>query len=182
MFLSFLNFCGACFLCRLLTCRCGVRRGACFVCRLPTLPLVYFLAPYPPSPRSQSALPRWGRGRPRLFHARGFAPCIPATEPVRTGEWGRITLPAGGVPLRGTCSPCRCGKLNGGLAPARHLLSLPRGRGPSQTPPSLATDSSISPGPPSPWLPALLIGNRFLAFLRRTMGSVAGMQGAKPLA
>ena len=39
--------------------------------------------------------------------------------------------------------------------PGRHWLSLPRGRGPSQTPPSLATDSSISPGPPSPWLPAL---------------------------
>ncbi len=37
----------------------------------------------------------------------------------------------------------------------RHWLDLPRGRGPSQTPPSLATDSSISPGPPSPWLPAL---------------------------
>ena len=30
----------------------------------------------------------------------------------------------------------------------RHLFALPRGRGPSQTPPSLATDSSISPGPP----------------------------------
>ena len=42
-----------------------------------------------------------------------------------------------------------------GAEPQRHWLSLPRGRGPSQTPPSLATDSSISPGPPSPWLPAL---------------------------
>ena len=42
-----------------------------------------------------------------------------------------------------------------GAEPARHLFALPRGRGPSQTPPSLATDSSISPGPPSPWLPAL---------------------------
>ena len=31
----------------------------------------------------------------------------------------------------------------------RHLLSLPRGRGPSQTP------KFLSPGPPSPWLPAL---------------------------
>ena len=31
----------------------------------------------PPDPRSQSALPLRGRGRPRLFHARGFAPCIP---------------------------------------------------------------------------------------------------------
>ena len=43
-----------------------------------------------------------------------------------------------------------------GRSPRRHWLSPPRGRGPSQTPPSLATDSSISPGPPSPWLPALL--------------------------
>ena len=32
--------------------------GARPVGRLPTLPLVYFLAPYPPDP-----LPRWGRGR-----------------------------------------------------------------------------------------------------------------------
>ena len=32
---------------------------------------------YPPDPRSQSALPRRGRGRPKLFYARGFAPCIP---------------------------------------------------------------------------------------------------------
>ena len=46
-------------------------------------------------------------------------------------------------------------KYQAGACPRRHLLSPPRGRGPSQTPPSLATDSSISPGPPSPWLPAL---------------------------
>ena len=51
---------------------------ACFLCRLPTLPSVYFFAPYPPSP-----LPRRGRGRLRLFHARGFAPCIPGAEPGR---------------------------------------------------------------------------------------------------
>ena len=49
---------------------------------LPALPLAYFIAPYPPSPRSQSALPRRGRGRPRLFHARGFAPCIPGIKPL----------------------------------------------------------------------------------------------------
>ncbi len=35
-----------------------------------------------------------------------------------------------------------------GACPGRRGLALPRGRGPSQTPPSLATDSSISPGPP----------------------------------
>ena len=39
----------------------------------------------------------------------------------------------------------------------RHLLSLPRGRGPSQTP------KFLSPGPP-PWLPALLKGKPFCRF------------------
>ena len=75
----------------------------------------------------------------------GFCPLHPPTEPKR--HWLSLPLwhPAGG---RGAC-------------PARHWLALPRGRGPSQTPPSLATDSSISPGPPSPWLPALPIERQF---------------------
>ena len=41
--------------------------------------------PLSPRPRSQSDLPRWGRGRPRLFYARGFAPCIPGNRPGGTG-------------------------------------------------------------------------------------------------
>ena len=45
-----------------------------------------------------------------------------------------------------------------GACPARHLLSLPRGRGPSQTP------KFLSPGPPSPWLPALPRERRFYRF------------------
>ena len=80
------------------------------------------------------------------------------------------------VPLPAQARGCK------GRSPRRHRLDLPRGRGPSQTPPSLATDSSISPGPPSPWLPTLLNGKRFLPFLRRTIGSAPGMQGAEPLA
>ena len=40
----------------------------------------------------------------------------------------------------------------------RHLLSLPRGRGPSQTP------KFLSPGPPSPWLPALIMGKILCQF------------------
>ena len=48
----------------------------------------------------------------------------------------------GGIALRGRAFCIS------GAEPGRHWLSLPRGRGPSQTPPSLATDSSISPGPP----------------------------------
>ena len=62
-----------------------------------------------------------------------------------------LAIPAAVVPERG-------------LAPLRHWLALPRGRGPSQTP------KFLSPGPPSPWLPALLIENRLLSFLRRTHG------------
>ena len=51
-------------------------------CCLSALPFAYFPAPSP-RPRSQSDLPRWGRGSLRLFPARGFAPCIPAAEPER---------------------------------------------------------------------------------------------------
>ena len=46
------------------------------------------------------------------------------------------------VPLPAQARGCK------GRSPRRHLFALPRGRGPSQTPPSLATDSSISPGSP----------------------------------
>ena len=49
-------------------------------------------------PLSPRPLPRWGRGRPRFFHARGFAPCIPGAEPGRHLEGGRTTRPAGGLP------------------------------------------------------------------------------------
>ena len=46
----------------------------------PCLQLTFFPpSPLPPFPA--------GRGGSRLFHARGFAPCIPATEPAR--HWGR---------------------------------------------------------------------------------------------
>ena len=56
-----------------------------------------FFCPLSPRPRSQSALPRWGRGRPRLFHARGFAPCIPGVEPGRHRSRGRIARWWGGL-------------------------------------------------------------------------------------
>ena len=55
----------------------GARRGAFPPCRPPPLPFACFSAPIPPPPFPV------GRGRPRLFYARGFAPCIPATEPAR---------------------------------------------------------------------------------------------------
>ena len=83
-------------------CHCGKSRGACPVGRLPTLPLACFPAPYPPSP-----LPRRGRGRPRLFHARGFAPCIPGAEPEAALARRALAMPAGAHRGRVAGSPCR---------------------------------------------------------------------------
>ena len=82
--------------------RCSV--GACLLCRLPTMPLVYFLSPIPPTP-----FPR-GEGGDFLFsYARGSAPCIPGAEPGRRWLAGGAGAP--GAPA---------------AKPARHWLFLPR--------------------------------------------------------
>ena len=47
----------------------------------PDFSLLY--RPYPPSPRSQSALPRRGRGRLKVYFAGGFAPGTPALNRLR---------------------------------------------------------------------------------------------------
>ena len=87
----------------------GTRRGACLLCRLPTLPLwcpaggvpalspvnpalTCFPAPIPPAPFPA------GRGVTIGYFMQGAAP-----------------LASPGLNPRGTGSPCRCGKLNGGL-------------------------------------------------------------------
>ena len=87
--------------------------GACFFGCLPPLPLACFLAPIPPTPFPA------GRGRLRLSHARGFAPCIPGVGwdaalgllvesglrrgacPGGTGAWWALMRPAG------ACFLCR---------------------------------------------------------------------------
>ena len=59
----------------------------------------------PPSPKGKdippTPFPGGEGGDSRLFHARGFAPCIPGTEPARHWERGRTTRPAG------VCLVCR---------------------------------------------------------------------------
>ena len=55
--------------------------------------LAAFLPPIPPTP-----FPLRGRGSPRLFHARGFAPCIPGAESGRRGLNLRWRCPAGSLP------------------------------------------------------------------------------------
>ena len=74
--------------------------GACPVGRLPTLPSVCFFAPYPPNP-----LPLRGRGRPRLFHARGFAPCIPGIKPLAALTEPAKQVPSGGLPCLSPAYP-----------------------------------------------------------------------------
>ena len=75
------------------------RRGACPVGRLPTLPLACCLAPYPPTP-----LPRWGRGRPKVYFTGGFAPGTPAFNRLRHLQNLPSKYPAGAG--GGGCSPC----------------------------------------------------------------------------
>ena len=62
-----------------------------------------------------------------------------------------------------------------GPLPVRHLFDLPRGRGPSQTP------KFLSPGPPSPWLPALPIEWLFYRFCGEPQVQPRGCKGRSPL-
>ena len=91
-----------------------------------------------------------------------------------------VTIAQGGAAYPGDCAECSVRRMSvvpggEGYPPARArralfpaALAIPApGRGPSQTP------KFLSPGPPSPWLPALLIWSRFLSFLRRTAGSLS---------
>ena len=64
--------------------------SSCRLCRLLTLPSLSFLPPSPPPPFPT------GRGRPKLFYARGFAPCIPRAEPGRHWLSLPYTCPRGG--------------------------------------------------------------------------------------
>ena len=56
--------------------------GVCLLSHLPTLPLVYFLAPIPPT-RARRALFPAGRGRFLVYFAGGFAPGTPALDRLR---------------------------------------------------------------------------------------------------
>ena len=175
-----------------------LKGGACPLCRPPTLPLAFDFAPIPPTPFPG------GEGGDQGYFMQGASPLAsPGLNPGGAGSAGVSGAHGGhrGLVAGSPCRPCPRRGGRGGLLPLRHLVSLPRGRGPSQTPPSLATDSSISPGPPSPWLPALPMERRFFRFCagleipkahpagcrigrasQCRPGSAPGMQGAKPLA
>ena len=95
----------------------GALRGAWLLCRLPTLTLVCFFCPQPPSP-----LPLRGRGSPKVYFAGGSAPGTPALDRLRhlfalplwcpagacSRRWrlgGRWRGPAGGLPSLAPANP-----------------------------------------------------------------------------
>ena len=131
--------------------------------------LLAFLPPIPPTPFPG------GKGEIFTFHMQGASPLAsPRLRRRRHGLNLRCRCPLGGLP--GWSPADLAAVVSAGVAePQRHLLALPRGRGPSQTPPSRATDSSISPGPPSPWLPALLLGKDFCRFCTEPQVPVRGV-------
>ena len=75
------------------------RQGACLSCRPPPLTLVCFFAPIPPTPFPA------GRGSPKLFHARGSAPCIPGAEPTVRRQSDRKQFPMSSAGSQGEGGP-----------------------------------------------------------------------------
>ena len=58
----------------------------------------------PSCPLSPNPLPRRGRGRPRLFHARGFAPCIPAPAPEAARAEPAVQVSVGRLAFFAACN------------------------------------------------------------------------------
>ena len=125
-----------------------------------------------------------------LFPAEGIPPgCLYCTISARclsTG-FGRISAAfaffrrRGGAPVSGGIAPAlqarRALAAPCGAEPQRHLFTLPRGRGPSQTP------KFLPPGPPSPWLPALSPVNKQepLVVQVPSLAQARGCKGRSPL-
>ena len=115
-------------------------------CR-PTLPLVCFPAPYPPSP-----LPRWGRGSPKDYFAGGFAPGTPALNRLRHLQTVPNRCPEtepGRHRSRGGVS-----RTSGGLAPAlpdNLAIAVPSGGRRLGLPPCPAFSFDFAPIPPTPF-------------------------------
>ena len=120
-------------------------------CR-PALPLVCFAAPHPPDPRSQSALPRRGRGSPKDYFAGGFAPGTPALNRLRHLQTVPNRYPEA-EPGRHRSRGRRITRWRGGL-PRRCRLTLPSlspaGARRLRVPPCPAFSFDFAPYPPSP--------------------------------
>ena len=125
---------------------------------------------------------QWGlASRGTCYPCLWFASCPLSPRPPSQREGGFLgyfmqgasPLASPGLSRRRHLQPLPKQKPCGGLAPGRHWLALPRGRGPSQTPPSRATDSSISPGPP-PSLAAGTANRKAALSVLRRVGEAKG--------
>ena len=109
--------------------------AACLPCRPPALPLACFVAPIPPPALAERSSPP-GKGEIFCFLMQGASP-----------------LASPGLNPRGTGSPCRCGKLNGGL-PRRcrrgGCQRYPAGGVPALSPACPAFCFDFAPYPPDP--------------------------------
>ncbi len=158
------------------------------------------------APHSRHTLPSHEPSAPPLPRRERIDPCPALAErSSHSGEGGAIVFSCKGLrPLQprdcaGKRTACRAFAMPEGGLPRRCLLDPPRGRGPSQTPPS--RQRRIVPSPPaphSPWLPHsrkkvqslwLFRGANVLGFPKGTVnlpvhraapGAAAGVPGAKP--
>ena len=142
----------------------GARRMACLLCRPPPPPLACFSAPYPPARARRAIFPGGEGGDFRLFYARGFAPCIPGTEPGRHWLFLWKAVPEGGL-VPGVAGWLCCAGARGGLAfrlacrPCLELTFLPPSPRPALAERSSRREGEVSkfilPGasPPAPLRP-----------------------------
>ena len=142
--------------------------GACLPCRLPAPPFACFFAPISPPALAERSSPP-GKGEIFSFLMQGASPLAsPRLRRRRHGLNLRCRCPLGGLPgwlpadlatvvsagglnPNGTCSPCPGGE--------DHLKRR----------------SSSPPVPPSPWLPALLLGKDFCRFCTEPQAPVRGV-------
>ena len=175
---------------------------AYFLCRPPTLPLVYFLSPIPPTPFPA------GRGRSKVYFAGGFAPGTPALDRLRNLQALPCRYPAAepgrhhsreplsfGYAANHRLSPRGCkgrsplhennlnpplpaGKGGGGMGAAKQAKGgvgrRPTGQATLWAPPTPADPATCRASHP--------LGTRNASSACAAFGSGAGMQGAKPLA
>ena len=79
----------------------GTRRGACLVCRLPTMPLVYFLSPIPPTP-----FPSGEGGDLFSLFRRGLRPRRPGIRlPAALARPAAVVLNGGACPCAALARP-----------------------------------------------------------------------------
>ena len=136
------------------------------LCRLPTPAFGVLPCPCPPR-----------RGRLRQVEQARRGDSSPAGDSGgRASNAGASPPPARDTPLL-RCRPTG----RQGTAPRAAFVRPAPGGGPSQTPPSRATDSSISPGPPSPWLPAPLKVKKFCRSCGEPQVQPRGCKGRSPL-